>query len=313
MFNSLMMVLVVLGLALGGTSAGVYAAQDSLPDQALYPLKTLSEEARIRLTTQAQEQVRLLLQFSERRVREMASLAQADEPIPLQTTTRHAAQIEYALRLAAGMPEEEALPTLERIRAQLQNQEQMLAQIAGGTGPADAVLERVRTRLREQIRLAEMGEADQQALREQLRLRDRERQRLSTHTPAPAFGTQGPHASQTPMPLGTSYGPGPLGASQTPGTTGGYGPGPSASQPAVTPQGNQYHGSTAEPGGGSGTNGGGQPPEPGGVGEPSTEPGGGGEPPAEPPGSGGETGGGGTDESPGPGNGGGPGGGGGHP
>ena len=50
-------VIVTLALALGGTGITAYAAQDSLPDQPLYGVKTLTEDLQLQLNSRTKNQL----------------------------------------------------------------------------------------------------------------------------------------------------------------------------------------------------------------------------------------------------------------
>jgi len=80
--------LLILTTLLGGAGAGtVYAAQSSMPDDALYTVKIWSENARLELAASPEKDVDLLLEFTDRRVDEMLTLAEegSEAPEPLMT------------------------------------------------------------------------------------------------------------------------------------------------------------------------------------------------------------------------------------
>ena len=66
----------VLGLVFGGAGATVLAAQESLPGQALYGVKTISEDARLELTTNPDAKFQLAMVLANRRAQEIGSLLQ---------------------------------------------------------------------------------------------------------------------------------------------------------------------------------------------------------------------------------------------
>ena len=66
----------------GGTSATVYAAQDSLPDQGLYPVKLWIEDSLLALTISPPARLSTILDFADRRVAEMQGLVSAWKPVP---------------------------------------------------------------------------------------------------------------------------------------------------------------------------------------------------------------------------------------
>ncbi len=160
--------LVTLALALGGTGVTAYAAQDSLPNQALYGVKTFTEDVQLQMTTQAENQLSLALKFANRRVFELAAMAKQGESAPETVANRYGAEIDHALQLAAGLPENGLTSALEQVQTQLQQQEQVMAQLCQ-EHPMDPLLQQTQTRLRQRLQLTENGLKDPQGFQEQLR------------------------------------------------------------------------------------------------------------------------------------------------
>ena len=69
-------VLVLAVFLFGGTGITAYAASSALPGDALYPVKTSMESARISLTGDDAAQARLYLDFAGRRLAEIQTLIQ---------------------------------------------------------------------------------------------------------------------------------------------------------------------------------------------------------------------------------------------
>jgi len=114
--------LLILTTLLGGAGAGtVYAAQSSMPDDALYTVKIWSENARLELAASPEKDVDLLLEFTDRRVDEMLTLAEegSEAPEPLMT------QLQEHLNLAAQLCDQtsDPLQTRQQIRQSLMNDE----------------------------------------------------------------------------------------------------------------------------------------------------------------------------------------------
>lgn len=63
-------------VAFGGMAITAYAAQDALPGDALFSVKTRMEQTRVALTRGAIDRAKLNLQFADRRLEEMLQLAQ---------------------------------------------------------------------------------------------------------------------------------------------------------------------------------------------------------------------------------------------
>jgi hypothetical protein len=268
MLNTLMAIVISLTLLFGGAGATVYAAQSSLPDETLYPVKTWSEDVRLSLAGSSQGQLDLTLDFTNRRITEIAGLQADGKPVPGGAATRLQNELDVALQIAAGMEDSQMVQALVQIRLRAETQSQTMTTLMGsGSGQDNPELARLQERLQEQVRLAAAGEADLQGFRLQVRDRDRQNSPSQTpnstqpgtipHTPSATpvptgnsygpgsdggqatgtpghYGPGGPNPSQTPMPTGGSYGPGP-GAGQQTSTPGGYGPGPQASTSTCTP------------------------------------------------------------------------------
>jgi hypothetical protein len=257
MFTTLALIVVTFSLLFGGAGATVFAAQDSLPGEILYPLKSLSEQARLEFAPEAADRFTLHMQYIERRVDEISRLAVAGVEPPVSLQNHLALQLDQSLQLAAGMEDPQAVKALSRLREMLTNQERILAAVNGtGGASVQAALLQVRQQIQERLRLVENGLQDPNMLRERLRTR--------RFAPGQGTGTPAANPSRTPSPLatqaqgaGNSYGPGPS-ASGTPVGSGGYGYG-DCDGGTCTPHEYDYeynepgpHGkSTQEPGGNS--------------------------------------------------------------
>jgi hypothetical protein len=204
MFTTLALLVVSISLLFGGAGATAYAAQGSLPGEGLYAVKLWSEQTRLNLATDPEALLELNLLYATRRVEEMRRLAAMGEPAPEALQLRLEQQLDQSLSLAAGLEVAQMKLALEQMRAELQNQERILAGIPEGVDP---VMIRMRQTIQERLRLAEDGLKDPEQLRERLR----EREKLHIHrTSTPAGtpqGTPGPHSSVTP-PGGPAIGPG---------------------------------------------------------------------------------------------------------
>ncbi len=261
MLNILLVVVMAIGFVFGGAGITVYAAQDSLPDEALYGVKTWSEDTRLSWANSAQERLELTLGFTQRRVLEIGELQAAGKTVTAGVITRLHEELNTALQLAAGMDEPQMVQALEQIRLQAATQSQTIATLASAAaGGSDEDLEKLQERLREQAQMASTGQADPQGFRQQVRDRDRTSQPTLAPTEAtaldageetptgkpgqggngngqggqasktPGQGAGEPNPGVTPQPTGGSYGPG-----EQPSTTpGGYGPG--EPNPSHTPQ-----------------------------------------------------------------------------
>jgi hypothetical protein len=239
--NAMIAVVVAVVIFFGGTGTTVYAAQASLPDQPLYPLKTWSEDTLLLLTGSPQSRINYALDFSGRRITEMASLLSAGRPIPEMTMTRLQNELQQALELAAGMDDPQMAQQLEQIRLRIETQlKTMTALISQAQESPQPVLLQTQLRLQDQVRLCMFGLTDPQGFRlhVQQRQQNRDGMQIPTGTPMPTGNGYCPgpgNGLQTPvgmpLPTGNSNGSGQF---QPTGTAGQYGPGPQS--PTQPPQ-----------------------------------------------------------------------------
>ncbi|MGE5224762.1 MAG: DUF5667 domain-containing protein, partial [Omnitrophica WOR_2 bacterium] len=243
MFAPFVSIMLIASLVLGGTGATVAAAQGSLPDQPLYGVKIWSEEARIELASQAQNQLQLELEYANRRVEEIRAMLGKGIPPQPAVLTRMRNQLDRAFQLAAGLDERQVQPALQQIRQELQAQEQVMAQLMTQAGPqAEPGLEQARQMIQTRLKWAQAGIADPQTFQKQFRQQGPGRYGVQpTDLPQPAPGGYGPgpnaQGSATP---GSSYGPGPgINPCCTP-TGAGYGPGPGPNSTDIPGNGDGY-------------------------------------------------------------------------
>lgn len=252
-WSALIAAVITMVVIFGGAGATVYAAQGSLPDQVLYPVKTWSEDAHLVLVGSVQEQLNLTLDYTDRRVSEIAELQEMGKPLDNQVEQRYANELQAALQIAAGMDDAPMAQALVQIRERAQIQAQIMQRVMRAeSGQGNPVLVRLQARIQEQVRLAAYGESDPQGFRLQIHERFQGRQGIGWYTATPTpTGTLTP--TDTPLPTGNSYGPGPgFGQasgtpgqygpggptpSQTPKPTDGYGPGPGTGKPSATSDG----------------------------------------------------------------------------
>ena len=258
MFASLVSILVVVSLFLGGTGATVFAAQGSLPNQPLYGVKILSEDLRLDLAGDPQDQLELNLAFAERRMEEFNATFQRGAPLSEAVLARYRQQLDQALKLACGLDDPQLARVLERIRLNLHSQEQALEHLQGLAGPqAEAGLARAQDMIRTRLRRVEDGLRNPQGFRKQAGGQQPGQEipggPSASQVPAGGAGSSygpGPFVTGTPTP-GSGYGPGPgPDASVTPGSGERYGPGPN---PSHTPCSGEGSCESNGPGPGSGT------------------------------------------------------------
>lgn len=171
MLSTVLSLLVVLGLAFGGGT--VAAAQNSMPDDALYQVKLMSEDARLSIAADQEMQLQLALEFAERRMEEVQTMLQAGEVPSEPVMFRLQNQLAHAMNLAANMPDEQYQTELLKLQTRLQQREQVMLQLELNQDTDPALLqirERIQTMLQLQLQLCNDGMEDPALLREQSQL-----------------------------------------------------------------------------------------------------------------------------------------------
>ena len=188
-------------IVLIGSSLTVYASQASLPGDALYPLKAVSEDIRLSITRSPQAKLDITLEYTNRRMDEITEAVSAGRPVQSQVSTRFGDELDSALRLAAQMEDTQLQIALREIKNHAQSQgmtiEELLIQLPVQADPAIVHLQE---RLREQVTLSAIGENDPQTYR--IRIRERLQRRSETHQPKPVEdeNSSNPDGSTTPEP-----------------------------------------------------------------------------------------------------------------
>jgi hypothetical protein len=237
-------------LVLFASTTTVFAAQNDLPTEPLYGVKTFSEDASLWLTINPNSKLERLMELAQLRVQEIATLTEQGVTIPEQVVERLRQHMETALQLAAGQGDENMQASLLQIQSQLRMQEQAILQLQTRASENDQpVLEQARIMTQEQLRLADQGLEDPLTFRNHYQFQNQ----FATETSVPTLSGI-PSETATATPEAPGYGPGPNstvtpGPNSTPGA--GYGPGPNP-----TPGGN---GNESGSNGGSGGGGGGKP------------------------------------------------------
>ena len=122
-------ILIVLAIAFGGTTATAFAAQDSLPSEALYPIKTFVEDVRLALTSDPEAEADLLLQLADERMEEIAALSRQGLSVPNEVATRLREHLAQALQEAAKLGDASLLQLMEQIHVRSQEQIQLLEKL----------------------------------------------------------------------------------------------------------------------------------------------------------------------------------------
>lgn len=163
--NALISLVLAAALILGGGATAV-AAQDDLPNELLYPLKLWTENARLSLAGDPQDQANLLMNMAQTRVEEIAALAEEGVVPPAQVQQRLELQLEQTLQLASGMDDAAMTQTLAHLHERLQTQDRLMAQLQTHVNAdIEPLLTRTREMLQTRLRLVEEGLTDPQGFR----------------------------------------------------------------------------------------------------------------------------------------------------
>ncbi len=173
--NVLLSMLVIAGLLFGG-GAAVSAAQDDLPNEPLYAVKTWTEDLSLQFRYNQEEKVDRLMELAQIRIQEMTRLSEAGEPIPDQVRLRLEQHIQQALQLCVNMDDPALERTLLQMRDRLRDRDrdmeqlQIQAQDKLQLQSQDQLQLQTQTRtmLQERLRLVEDGLTDHEEFRHQV-------------------------------------------------------------------------------------------------------------------------------------------------
>lgn len=200
--NMIMSALVVLGLLFGG-SATVSAAQDDLPNQPLYQLKLMSEDAKVWLTSDPGLKIEMLMEQVQTRTEEMAALTLAGITPPAELTIRTQERIQQALHIASSLDDASMVVAMEQIRTHLQTQEQLMIRLQDGScTECEPILQQTREMLHAQLGQIESDLIDPEAFRNQNQNQNQNQVR-TTQTPLATGSAVTPQTSCTPALDGT--------------------------------------------------------------------------------------------------------------
>lgn len=164
---SLATLVLTLALFLGSAGVTVYAAQSSLPYDFLYPVKILSEDMLLDLTSDPQARFDLLLDFTDRRVNEIVALAEKGKTIPNDVIIRLETQDDAAFLILNSMDASKKPDSLLKAKIHKQNQDRDLGQIrTKASSNIEKVVSEIRARLQWQYGQLEEGGDEQQNLQE---------------------------------------------------------------------------------------------------------------------------------------------------
>jgi uncharacterized membrane protein YgcG len=188
--NILISAVVIAGLLFGG-GVTVSAAQDDLPNQPLYQIKLMSEDAHLWFASDPAQQVDMLMEQAQTRLQEIQILTDDGIIPPADVAVRAQDRIQRALQIAAQLDETSQLAVLLQIQTRLQTQEQQMLKLEqGACTECVPAIQQTREMLRLQLGEVENRLTDPGALQNQNQNQLRINQTpQSTGTAIPPCGT----------------------------------------------------------------------------------------------------------------------------
>lgn len=203
LLKAVMTAVLVVVIFLGGTVTTVFASQNSLPGQNLYPVKTWSEDALLALTFSAQTRAGYEMDFTDRRIVEMEQLINSGTLLPESVYTRLQSELNNVLQTAANLGDSQMLHLLQQLQQRAEVQLQTLNRLVDQAAPSDLpLLLQAQAQIQEQVQLCALGETDPQGFRNQVR----QRYQYQNNPGNESKGQQGGFSASTPQ-NGTNPGP----------------------------------------------------------------------------------------------------------
>jgi len=222
--NMLVSILVIASLVFGGGATAVGAAQNDLPNEPLYALKTWSEDISLQFQNDPQLKVERLMELAEIRVQEMTQLMEDGQTPPDQVALRLEQHIHQALQICSTLDEAALDQTLLQIRDRLQEQDRIMQQLQiHATQDAQPILERTREMLQLRLQLVDDGLMNSEMFRNTVRNEFQYGQE-EDQTPPAQNGNGQQNGEGEPQPGGNDNGSGtgpntyPGGPNTTPGS-----------------------------------------------------------------------------------------------
>ncbi|MAT43879.1 MAG: hypothetical protein CL609_16210 [Anaerolineaceae bacterium] len=158
-------IVTIIALLLGGTGASVAAAQASMPGDLLYPVKILSEDIRLDLTANEENQFNLAMKFTQRRFDEIQTILEEEGTPSEEMMATYQNQIKHNLELALELDEPEE--AIEEFQGMLQNQNQIMTQLKNGE-EVEPYQFQMQSMMQYHLEIIEKGVQNLQMLQEQL-------------------------------------------------------------------------------------------------------------------------------------------------
>ncbi len=208
--NMVVALVMIVGLFVGGGTT-VRAAQDDLPNEPLYPIKTLSEDVSLQFENNPEDKVDRLMKLTQTRVQEMSRMVEAGQTPPEQVRLRLEQHLQQTLQLCSGMEDVKLDQKLLQLRDQLQKYEHDMQGLqVNATQAEQPVLEHTRSMLQTQLQMVNDGLANHEAFRDTVRngFHYEQTQTPPVPSPTPQLG-QNSQATPEPGNQGNGNGLGP--------------------------------------------------------------------------------------------------------
>jgi uncharacterized membrane protein YgcG len=184
--NILVSILVIVGLLAGGGMT-VNAAQNDLPNEPLYGVKTWSENVSLQFQNNPEAKVERLMEFAQTRVQEMTQLTETGQTPPDQVRLRLEQHLQQTLQLCSNMDDAALDQTLLQLRDQLQQHERDMERLqTHAAQDAQPILERTRTMLQTRLQLVDDGLQNHEMFRNTVRNGFQYRQTQTPPTSVPS-------------------------------------------------------------------------------------------------------------------------------
>ena len=166
-------ILAVFAIAFFSIGGTVYAAQASLPDDPLYPVKILAEDIQLGLETDPEDRLDLHASFAARRLEEIQAQVDAGEEVSKKALARLEKHNGKMLQEAAQVGEKGLENALRQIEQNLQKQNQMMEKLRKQTpGNETPGLMNAQEKITERLELVEDGINEPQGFREVIQERN---------------------------------------------------------------------------------------------------------------------------------------------
>jgi hypothetical protein len=160
--NLAVALVMIVGLFAGGGTT-VYAAQDDLPNEPLYGIKTFSEDISLQLENDPEAKADRLLELTQTRIQEMSQLVRSGQTPPEKVRVRLEQHLQETLQIFSNMEDAKLDQELLKLREQLQQHEREMQALQENVD--QPVIEHTRTMLQAQLQLVNEGLANHEVLR----------------------------------------------------------------------------------------------------------------------------------------------------